>query len=186
MVESAREKKPPQNLKEFVEFYKFYGYDDLTIISMWASANHLETEFSNMAIQLTAKKLEEERYKLNNARMIIGGYNSYGRMHHHKEYTQEEDTLIDAWISQLALQGSLAEQTVEEIKEKVPNMLTPEMCYRSLIYYINKVIGVRFKNQEKDEENLCNDYISQIVDNFLKQKEKEEKGEEDWKWDILT
>ena len=181
MAKSTFSLKNKENLKlkDYLKFYSLFGLDELQIVRQYIEDKHLETEFSQMAIELTANQLYRERARVSDIKWIIGDCNSFGGKIHHSEYTPEQNARMDSWIAQLAIKGELSEDTQKEIAEMVPSMPTPFMCYRSLIYYINKVIGVRFADQTEDEERLLNDVISRHVDEILAKREQDAELEDD-------
>lgn len=76
--------KNTMNLKDYLEYYSQFGFDELNIVELYINDKNLETEFSEMVIRLTAAKLKQEQTKFSWAREIVTGVINNT---HHKDYT---------------------------------------------------------------------------------------------------
>ena len=122
------------SLKEYLEFYSQFGIDEISIVEKYISDKHLESEFSDMVIRLTADNLRKEKERISRAisvSEVIG-------CSHLDSYTEEENKFLDKLTRNLAFYPETCLSYYEkEIKEKIPNMLMPDICYINLIALIN-------------------------------------------------
>ena len=150
----------PRTLKEYLEFYKQFGFDEIGIVEIYISDMHLETEYSEMAIRLTAKKLRDERERFSRAASVMESV----PMIHLESYTFEENRFLDTLTKNLALRPEDCLKYYEkEIREKIPNMLMPSSCFVDVIAIINYKYKVRFKNQ-KDNMYFINLWYKKLCD----------------------
>lgn len=152
--------KNTMTLKDYLEYYSQFGFDELNIVELYINDKNLETEFSEMVIRLTAAKLKEEQAKFSWAREIVSGVINNT---HHKDYTKEENAFIDKLTYHLAF---YPEDTLgyyeNEIREKIPNMVMPTWCFRDVIAVINYKYGIWFKGQKRERREdilFINDYV---------------------------
>jgi hypothetical protein len=131
-------------LKDYVESLSRLGYDDLHIIEAYLSDNHLETEFSEMVIRLTASQLDRVREQKSFARFVTEST----LMNHRADYTPEENNFLDRLTRHLAFDPEKCLAPYEnEIRAKIPNMEMPNWCYVDVVAIINYKYKVFFKGQ---------------------------------------
>ncbi len=138
----------PQNLEEYLGFYKQFNYDEESIVKLYIKEKGLELKYSNMIMELVQSALYKEQYRHSKAIEVIQYYNGCCGIPHNKEWTQEENTLWDKWLIEYALNFKLSDATKKVVKEKVPTMITPTFGFLGLLAYINDDCGVFFKDQE--------------------------------------
>ena len=150
----------PQTLKEYLDTYEKFGFSEFQIIEMYITDKNLETEFSNLAIKLTAKNLEKEKIRHSMAMSVMEAV----PMKHLDSYTEEENLFLDTLTKNLAFSPETCLSYYEkQIREKIPNMLLPSCCYVDVIAIINYKYKVRFKNQEQDMY-FINDWYKALCD----------------------
>lgn len=136
-------------LKEYIEKYEQFGFSELEIVEKYITDMGLESEFSEMAIRLTALQLNKQRNLFSKVSEIAL---NIGEPHHNK-YTKDENRFIDRLLYNYAFNGrDYFKQYVLENKDKIENMICPQSCWVNMVAEINKVCGIRFKNQEEDVE----------------------------------
>ena len=143
-----------ETLKDYLEFFSQFGCSEIEIVEKYIIDKNLEHNFSEMLIRLLDSALMKEKAKYSDAKMIIYEYNNAGSIKHNPNYTPEENEYINFLINVYAFNNkSIPEHILKTAKEKVPSMEMPTFCYINLIAYLNEQ-GIRFKNQEKDMEEI--------------------------------
>ena len=149
-----------KSLKEYLEFYSMFGISELQIVEIYIKDKHLETEYSNMAIRLTANRLQYERERFSWAREVSAS----AYMKHLDSYTEEENAFLNRLTRDLAFNPENCLSYFEkDIREKIPNMLMPNCCFMDVIAVINHKYKVRFKNQTEDQE-FMNGYYKEFCE----------------------
>lgn len=134
-------------LKEYLELYSPLGIEEKEIVVQYIQDKNLEGEYYPVLLSLLESQRKKMATKLSDIKEIIVYYNHCGAgTVHHKDYTVEENQMMDRWINAFAILGELPEKIVSEVKLKAPNMVRPSYCYIGLIDYIEGTLKINFKN----------------------------------------
>ena len=135
-----------ETLKEYLELYSQLGLDERTIVVQYIKDKNLEGEYYPVLLSLMESQRKKMEHKLSSIGEIILSYNDCGRGNvHHKEYTSEQNILMDRWVNYFAIRGELNDNLINEVRENAPNMPRPSWCYIGLIDYIENNLNIKFK-----------------------------------------
>lgn len=133
-------------LKEYLEFYSPFGWDEKSIVVKYIQDNNLEGEYFSVLSSLFESSNKKMSERWSHIQEVIICYNHYGSgLVHNKAYSVEENQMMDRWINAYAVFGKLPDKLIEEARENVPKMDRPTQCFVDLINYIENTLNIKFK-----------------------------------------
>lgn len=132
-----------------------FNFDDLYVIKDYILSEGRIEDFSSMYIDLLTKAKEENEYLESARREITMTIPSI----HNKNYTVEENNLIDELELDYALRGNFDNHNIKDLKEKISNMELPTFGFIDIITYLYKHYGIKFKNSGNNEYIMTKDYM---------------------------
>lgn len=135
-------------LKELVDMQQFTSKNDAEIIVDWFVRNGFESEGISMIAKISKSKMDKDEQQLNHIRSNSACPTSF---YYSKPYPKESAVIFDYLTRAMQLGFDLNDEryaeSLDKLKDIVPNMNKPPMIWSDLYDYLH-VKGIYFKNEQ--------------------------------------